>query len=264
MTRAEIDLDRAAALTKLRERPSLSRAAYAAEKRRIDHEHAGRIDQLVRSLDTVPFGGDQVGSAGNKFERRPSRTSRKPEIADLAETATNQPLIVPKRVRGRPRIEALPDVATNLTAKQRAFAEHYVALGGKAGVGSAAARAAGYAEASADVQSDKLLKHSGVLDYIKHLSRQCLRAGAALGTATMVEIAETGTPADAVRLKAATALVAHAGLAPIVQTENRTVIEHTLNRAALVTAWAALEAAVGQPLGSPPMIDVTPFKDGLR
>ena len=165
-----------------------------------------------------------------------------------------------KRRPGRPRIDALPDAAIGLTAKQRAFAEFYVQLGGKSGVGSAAARAAGYAENDADSRAAKLLAHPGILEYIRHLSRQRLHAGAALGSAVMVEIAETGSNADATRLKAATALVAHAGLAPIVQTEAHTVVEHTMSQSALDLAWARLQSAAGYDLGAPPTIDITPKK----
>ena len=222
MTQTEADRQRAAALADLRHR-SLSRAEYTAAVRRIEQAHAGAIDQLARAAASATLqldanrsaaGPIDPGSVSKTGDLGSSRPSQKPETAA---TASNQSLIVPKRKPGRPRIDALPDAAAGLTPKQRAFAEHYVALGGKSGVGSAAARAAGYAAPSADVQSAKLFKHPGVLDYIKHLSRQQLQAGAALGATQLVHLAENGRPKDAVKLKAATALLAHGGLAPVVQ-----------------------------------------------
>jgi hypothetical protein len=169
-----------------------------------------------------------------------------------------------RRKVGRPKVDHVPAVIARefgLTAKQRAFAEAYVTLGGKSGVGCAAARAAGYSPTDLR-RASKLLKHPGVLEYIKHLSRQRLSAGAALGAETLLAIAENGRPTDAVKLKAATALLAHGGLAPVVQTENRTVVEHRggMSSEALAHSISTLRAFLGYP-EEPPVIDVTPVPE---
>ncbi len=52
MTRAELDRDRADAVAQLRERRGLSRTDYEAERRRIEHDHAGRLDALIRGRTT--------------------------------------------------------------------------------------------------------------------------------------------------------------------------------------------------------------------
>jgi hypothetical protein len=237
---------------------------------------------LLGLLELVESGGSIYGPAGSpKQVEKGLFASMQPNSASQSDAADppghtggtgrklqslSSLLSRAKRRPGRPRVEHDLVVAEEfgLTVKQRSFAEAYVTLGGKSGVGSAAVRAAGYAAADADSRAAKLLKHSGILGYIKHLSRQRLQAGAAIGADTLVHLAENGRPRDAIKLKAATALLAHGGLAPVVQTENRTVVEHSVSQSVLNLAWARLEAAAGYSMGAPPTIDVTPAKRETR
>jgi hypothetical protein len=176
---------------------------------------------------------------------------------------TSHPL-VPTSKTVRVNEARLVAIDLGLTQRQIAFSENYVKLGGRHGCGAPAARAAGYKHE--EVAVTRLLKHEGVLAYIKHLSQQKLVAGAALGASVLTHIAEHGTPNDAVKLKAATALLAHGGLGPVQQTQsiNHTVVEHRADPDQLAAVLAKFRAALGYHVDDNNVIDITPGEAPLQ
>jgi len=95
-----------------------------------------------------------------------------------------------------------------LTEKQDAFCDEYVANGGK---GSAAAREAGYAEKSAHVEANRLLKNPLILQEI--YKRTALAVGAAAPRALMTIIGlSSDAKSDYVKLEASRDILDRAGL----------------------------------------------------
>ena len=98
MTRRQIEADRAAAMSRLRERSSLSRADYDREVSHIQHEFDGRLDRLARGeisvsmLNTVLSDPDRPTSASKSVETATGGTGRKLKSGALAKPASNNPL----------------------------------------------------------------------------------------------------------------------------------------------------------------------------
>jgi phage terminase small subunit len=98
--------------------------------------------------------------------------------------------------------------AVPLTEKQDAFCDEYVANGGR---GTAAAKAAGYAEKSAHVEANRLLKNPLILQEV--YKRTALAVGAAAPRALMTIIKmSTNAKSDYVKLEASRDLLDRAGL----------------------------------------------------
>ena len=98
--------------------------------------------------------------------------------------------------------------AVPLTEKQDAFCDEYVANGGQ---GTAAAKAAGYAEKSAHVEANRLLKNPLILQEV--YKRTALAVGAAAPRALMTIIKmSTNAKSDYVKLEASRDLLDRAGL----------------------------------------------------
>lgn len=98
--------------------------------------------------------------------------------------------------------------AVPLTEKQDAFCDEYVANGGR---GTAAAKAAGYAEKSAHVEANRLLKNPLILQEV--YKRTALAVGAAAPRALMTIIQmSTNAKSDYVKLEASRDLLDRAGL----------------------------------------------------
>lgn len=112
-----------------------------------------------------------------------------------------------------------PPQCAALTTKQRIFAEAYVETGGRTQI--AAARMAGYAEASASISAGKNLSNPMVLAYIKHIIETKMQAGVALAWDTLMDLCATGPPA--VRKACATEMMDRGGF---LQTK---VEEHNIN-----------------------------------
>jgi len=98
--------------------------------------------------------------------------------------------------------------ATPLTPKQDAFCDEYVANGGK---GTAAAKAAGYAEASAHVEANRLLKNPLILQEIYQRTVLAIGAAAPRALATITTLSSEAK-SDYVRLEASRDLLDRAGL----------------------------------------------------
>jgi hypothetical protein len=114
--------------------------------------------------------------------------------------------------------------ADKLSAQERIFCDVFITNGGKAG---AAARAAGYADASADVTACKLLCRDRVAARIKHLCSTFAHTQLPVAIQTLVEIAGDQTALRKDRIKAAQLLVDMAGLmpkGPLVQVNNNTQV----------------------------------------
>lgn len=153
-----------------------------------------------------------------------------------------------------------------LNARQRAFVEHYLASCTESAEGNAtaAARAAGYADnggAEIRVTAHRLLYDHRILAAIREMGEQTMQAF--LPTALAAVRAEASNPQSKDRVKAALAAAAIAGLSPLTRTENRTVVEHTVNTDDLI----AKAKMLAEKLGVDPrrligrkleMIDVTP------
>lgn len=96
----------------------------------------------------------------------------------------------------------------DLTPKQDAFVDQYVANGGN---GSAAARDAGYAESSAHVEAHRLLRNPLIIQEIYR--RTVMQVGAHLPKALATVIGLSGTAkSEYVRLEASKDLLDRAGL----------------------------------------------------
>jgi phage terminase small subunit len=95
-----------------------------------------------------------------------------------------------------------------LTPKQDAFCDEYVANGGK---GTAAAKAAGYAEASAHVEANRLLKNPLILQEIYKRTAIAIGASAPKALAQIIGLSSTAK-SDYVRLEASKDLLDRAGL----------------------------------------------------
>lgn len=99
----------------------------------------------------------------------------------------------------------------DLSAQERIFVDVFIANGGKAGE---AARAAGYADASADVTACKLLCRSRVAEHIKNQVGKFAHSTIPLAVQTLVACAGDGKALWKDRLKAANSLIDLAGIAP--------------------------------------------------
>lgn len=99
--------------------------------------------------------------------------------------------------------------ASSLSAQERIFCDVFVANGGKAGE---AARAAGYATASADVTACKLLCRSRVADRIKNLCGKFGHACLPVAIQTLVACAGDEKALWKDRIKAANSLIELAGI----------------------------------------------------
>jgi hypothetical protein len=99
--------------------------------------------------------------------------------------------------------------ASKLSAQERIFCDVFVGNGGKAGE---AARAAGYADASADVTACKLLCRSRVADRIKNLCGRFGHAALPVAIQTLVTCAGAEKALWKDRIKAANSLIELAGL----------------------------------------------------
>lgn len=108
------------------------------------------------------------------------------------------------------RIENLYE---GLTEQQRIFVDTYVELGGGRGAPAAAARKAGYSEASIHSLASQLLRNERVLSAIKRLTDRKFRAGAVMALSALIHIAENGTT-EAARLKAAEGILDRTGFGP--------------------------------------------------
>jgi phage terminase small subunit len=95
-----------------------------------------------------------------------------------------------------------------LTPKQDAFVDAYVANGGN---GSAAAREAGYAESSAHVEANRSLKNPLILQEIYRRTVMAVGAAAPRALQTIVELSSTAK-SDYVKLEASRDLLDRAGL----------------------------------------------------
>lgn len=100
--------------------------------------------------------------------------------------------------------------ASKLSAQERIFCDVFVANGGKAGE---AARAAGYADASADVTACKLLCRKRVADRIEHLCKQFVHTQLPVAIQTLVLAAGDEKALWKDRIKAATSLLERGGMA---------------------------------------------------
>jgi phage terminase small subunit len=96
----------------------------------------------------------------------------------------------------------------DLTPKQDAFVDAYVANGGK---GTAAARDAGYAESSAHVEANRALKNPLILQEIYRRTALAIGAAAPRALATIVELSSTAK-SDYVKLEASRDLLDRSGL----------------------------------------------------
>lgn len=109
-----------------------------------------------------------------------------------------------------------------ISAREQRFVTAYCKLGGING--QAAATAAGYGAAGAHVAAHRLLKRSHVLAAITAETEKFLRAGVALGAATLAELVGPDNP-PGVRLQAANSLMDRGGLRLATLSEHRVVIE---------------------------------------
>jgi len=108
-----------------------------------------------------------------------------------------------------PKVPAkLPEQADKLTEKQNAFVDAYVANGGR---GTQAARDAGYADKSAHVEANRLLKNPLILQEIYRRTVMELGASAPQALATVRELA-VSAKSDYVRLEASKDILDRAGL----------------------------------------------------
>ena len=101
------------------------------------------------------------------------------------------------------RSESLP-----LTEKQDAFCDEYVANGGR---GTSAAKAAGYAEKSAHVEANRLLKNPLILQEIYKRTALAVGAAAPRALMTIIEMS-SNAKSDYVKLEASRDLLDRAGL----------------------------------------------------
>lgn len=114
-------------------------------------------------------------------------------------------------------VEAIEEKLSEL---EEAFVGCYIETGGTDG--KKAAITAGYGAAGAAVRAHELLRRPRVLAAIRKEAERRLQAGVALGAAVLADLAQNAK-AEAVRLKAATALLDYGGLAVVARSE------HTLN-----------------------------------
>jgi phage terminase small subunit len=98
--------------------------------------------------------------------------------------------------------------ASPLTPKQDAFCDEYVANGGK---GTAAARDAGYAENSAHVEANRLLKNPLILQEIYKRTALAVGAAAPRALQTIIELS-SDAKSDYVKLEASRDLLDRAGM----------------------------------------------------
>src|SRR5262245_61274295 len=108
---------------------------------------------------------------------------------------------------------------TKLNAREAKFVEG-LAHGLKKGE---AAAAAGYSVHSAPEQASRLLTRPHILSALREAAERQITAGVAIGAKILVELAESARSED-VRLRAAQALLAHSGLAPVTRHETKHVI----------------------------------------
>ena len=107
-----------------------------------------------------------------------------------------------------PKVPAkLPVQADQLTEKQNAFIDAYVANGGR---GTQAAKDAGYAEKSAHVEAHRLLKNPLILQEVYRRTVMELGAAAPQALKTVRELAQNAK-SDYVRLEASKDLLDRAG-----------------------------------------------------
>jgi len=111
-----------------------------------------------------------------------------------------------------------------LTRKQRAFIEHFVAIGGRDA--AKAASLAGYLK-GAKVSAFRLLRQPLILQELRNLAERKLRSNVALGAAVLEDLARNAKN-ESVRLKAAESLLDRGGL--MLQTVSKHEITVTHNR----------------------------------
>ncbi len=147
-----------------------------------------------------------------------------------------------------------------LNARQRRFVE-CVCAGMKK---KDAAVAAGYSANTASAAASQLLGKEHVLQAIKAAAEKMLRAGAAQGAVVLTRLAESAKSED-VQYKAAKALLEHAGLQIVRQSEHRHVIEDRRSDAELLAHIRQLARELGVPITAPMLegqvVDVTPASD---
>lgn len=97
---------------------------------------------------------------------------------------------------------------TNLTAKQDAFVDAFVANGGN---GSAAAREAGYADASAHVEANRLLKNPLIIQEVHRRTVAAIGASLPSALQTIKRLAQDAK-SEYVQLEASKDLLDRAGL----------------------------------------------------
>jgi phage terminase small subunit len=105
-----------------------------------------------------------------------------------------------------------PHLIAGLNPRQIMFCLALVSGNGRKGE---AAIAAGYSPVHAGNRASECLANEKCLALIHHLAGQRQQAAAIRAMSIIEDIAEEGTPADAVRLKAATTMLGAGGLGPV-------------------------------------------------
>lgn len=130
----------------------------------------------------------------------------------------------------------------NLSAKQRAFVQQYVRLGGKNA--KAAAIAAGFGQIGAHVTAYRLLQRQYILDAIREETERRLRAGVSMGADILEDLAKNAQ-SESVRLQAALALLDRGGMQLTRLAEHRHIIEDRRTDAELLEHVGALARSLG-------------------
>jgi phage terminase small subunit len=126
----------------------------------------------------------------------------------------------------------------DLSERQAAFVREYVERGGRPGAAADAAVSAGYARpgpegrAAARVRASELLRNEKVLRFLRDELTRKLNAGAALGVAALLDLAQNAK-SEQVRLSAANSLIDR-GHGPV------------MSRNASITARVSIEDLLAQ------------------
>jgi hypothetical protein len=109
------------------------------------------------------------------------------------------------------------------------------------------------------------LRTEAVIEEIHRLTRQQINAAAALGANILIELAEGASkPADATRLKAATALLDRSGFAPVLQHHHAHKHEHSISEAEadeMVDSAISKLKSLGFKFGPPAKVLEAEYKD---
>lgn len=132
---------------------------------------------------------------------------------------------------------------SDLTPFQRKFVLAYCANGGN---GAQAALAAGYAEGSARQRASELVTNPRILAAIREETERRLRSGVALGAKVLLDLAENAE-SEAVRLKAAEALLDRGGLLLIARSETVHRVIDERSDEELLARLRALSGELGLP-----------------